>query len=355
MSQLQYFLGSNSPAGFYSLYNELSDPDRIMHLYILKGGPGCGKSSLMRRVAKHAESLGLDSQIILCSGDPDSVDGLYLPQKRMAVVDGTSPHVVEAGCPGAAETYVDLSRFYDRAALQSVRNDLLTVTAEYKGHYRKAYRSLAAAGALNRSLMEESDGAELRQRLEKRAAGIITRELKGGSGGSGRCDRRFLSALTHQGPVHLWDTVTAQAGRVYELADTFGGAHHLLTPLLTAARSAGHDCVVCPDPMAPDRLAHLIIPGLSLAFVTSSSDAPWPHRAYRRLRLDAMLPVKEQQERRPQLRFTRKVADALMTDAVAGLAAAKEAHDRLEQIYNPHVDFDGVYSTADRLAAEILN
>lgn len=355
MSQLRYFLGANSPAGFHSLYDELSDPVRIEHLYILKGGPGCGKSSLMKRVAKHAESLGLDSQIILCSGDPDSVDGVYLPQKSVAVVDGTAPHVVEARCPGALETYVDLSRFYDRAALRPMQSDLLAVTAEYKGHYRKAYRSLAAAGALNRSLLEESGGADLRHRLEKRAAGIIARELKGDSGGSGRCDRRFLSALTHRGAVRLWDTAAAQADRVYELADSFGGAHHLLTPLLTAARSAGHDCIVCPDPMAPERLAHLILPGLSLAFVTSSSDAPWPHRAYRRLRLDAMLPAKEQQERRTQLRFTRKVADALTADAVSGLSAAKEAHDRLEQIYNPHVDFDGVYSTADRLAAEILN
>ena len=39
--------------------------------------------------------------------------------------------------------------------------------------------------------------------------------------------------------------------------------------------------------MAPERLAHLILPDLSLAFVTSTSDIPWPHHPYRRLRLDA--------------------------------------------------------------------
>lgn len=355
MSQLQYFLGANSPGGFYSLYDELSDPARIETLYILKGGPGCGKSSLMKRVAKHAEALGVDTQLILCSGDPDSVDGVYMPQKGVAIVDGTAPHVVEARCPGAVEVYVDLSRFYDRAGLQACRDGLLEVTAEYKGCYRRAYRSLAAAGELGRSLTEQSGGGELRQRLEKRAAGIIARELRSDSGGSGRLDRRFLSALTHRGTICLWDTVTAQAGRVYELADNFGSARHILSPLLSAALAAGHDAVLCPDPMAPDLPLHLILPGLSLAFVTSTAEAPWPHRPYRRLRLDAMLPADSLREQRPRMRFSRKVADALKEDGVAALAEAKAAHDRLEGLYNPHVDFPGVYAAADRLAAEILH
>ncbi|MGN0985550.1 MAG: hypothetical protein ACI4OU_03565 [Candidatus Enterenecus sp.] len=354
MTQTQYFLGANSPSGFYSLYSELSDPERINALYILKGGAGCGKSSLMRRVARHAQAAGLDTQLILCSGDPDSLDGVLLPEKGIAVVDGTAPHVVEANCPGAVETYVDLSRFYDHQALQPVKAELLAVTAEYKGHYKQAYRCLGAAGELRRNLTEAADSEELRQRLYKRARGIIGRELKRTGTGTGRIDRRFLSALTYRGALTLWDTVEAQASRVYELADSHGMAHHLLTPILTAALAAGHDAVACPDPMAPDRLAHLILPGLSLAFVTSTAEQPWPHRAYRRLRLDAMADPDERRASRPRLRFTRKVADALTGEGVAGLEQAKAAHDKLEALYNPHVDFQGVYDLADRLADQIL-
>jgi hypothetical protein len=107
--------------------------------------------------------------------------------------------------------------------------------------------------------------------------------------------------------------------------------------------------------MAPDRLAHLILPDLSLAFVTSTTDSPWPHRPYRRLRLDAMAGENLQQVSRPRLRFTRKVADALTDDGIANLGLAKEAHDRLEALYNPHVDFDGVTAVADRLAEQIIH
>lgn len=352
MLQTTYFLGANSPSGFYSLYDQLSALDR---LYILKGGPGCGKSTLMKRIAHHAQATGMDTQLILCSADPDSLDAVILPQKGIAVVDGTAPHVMEAACPGAVETYVDLSRFYDHDALQAVKNELIATTAEYKGHYKQAYRCLGAAGELRRNLTEAADSLELRQKLEKRAAGIISRELKKAAPSVQRTEQRFLSAVTHSGVTHLWDTVSAQADRVYELADRHGLAHHLLSPILAAACAAGHSVVVCPDPMAPDRLAHLIFPDLSLAFVTSTPEAPWPHRPWRRLRLDAMAEENLRTASKPRLRFTGRVAEALTRDGISNLAQAKAAHDRLEALYNPHVDFDGVLSLADRLAEQILS
>ena len=154
--------------------------------------------------------------------------------------------------------------------------------------------------------------------------------------------------------VTLWGAVEAQADRVYELADSYGLAHDLLNPILTAALASGHRAVACPDPMAPDRLAHLIFPDLSLAFVTSTPEAPWPHHAYRRLRLDAMADGEAYRAAKPRLRFTKRVAAALLDEGVAGLAQAKAAHDRLERLYNPYVDFDRVLERADQVADEIL-
>jgi len=354
MLQTCYFLGANSPSGFYSLYDELSDPNRMTALYILKGGPGCGKSTFMRRVARHAESAGLIVHYILCSADPDSLDAIILPQKGIAVVDGTAPHVIEATCPGAVDAYVDLSRFYDHNALQAHKSELISVTAEYKGCYKQAYRCLGAAGELRRNLIDTADSAELRLRLQKRAKGIVSRELKKATTGSGKTERRFLSAVTHKGILHLWDTVRAQADRVYELADNHGAAHYLLSPILSSAQAAGHHVVICPDPMAPDRLSHLILPDLSLAFVTSSAAAPWPGHSYRRIRLDAMADDLLKNASKPRLRFTRKMADALTEDGISELKRAKETHDKLEAIYNPNVDFDGVNAAADSLADIIL-
>ncbi len=352
MPEIRYFLGGNTPLGFHSLYHQLSDPARFQAVYIIKGGPGSGKSTLMRRVGRHAQAAGLNTEEVLCSGDPNSLDALILPQLGAALVDGTAPHVVEPKCPGVVERYIDLSGFYDRTGLQPLKEQILDATAEYQGHYKRVYRCLGAAGELRRDLNELLADESVRHRLAKRAAGIISRELKkpGGSGQESQC---FLSAVTHQGLVTLWETVEAQANRVYELADSYGLAHDLLNPILTAALAAGHRAIVCPDPMAPDRLAHLIFPDLSLAFVTAG-EAPWPHHAYRRLRLDAMADAEACRANRPRLRFTRKVAAALVDEGVAALTQAKQAHDRLEQLYNPHVDFGGVTTLADQLADQVL-
>mgnify|MGYP000125644151 FL=1 len=42
VNSIQYFLGANSPTGFYSLYDQLLPPEQASAIYILKGGPAVG-------------------------------------------------------------------------------------------------------------------------------------------------------------------------------------------------------------------------------------------------------------------------------------------------------------------------
>ena len=87
-------LGANSGEGFYSLYDQLLHA-RLDDLLIIKGGPGCGKSSFMRAVAKELAAAGEETVYVNCSGDPDSLDGALFPSIKTGLVDGTSPHVSE--------------------------------------------------------------------------------------------------------------------------------------------------------------------------------------------------------------------------------------------------------------------
>ena len=94
LPHIEYFLGANSPTGFYSLYDHLLPPEKARAIYILKGGPGCGKSTLMGKIGDWAEEAGLETEYILCSGDPDSLDAVVIPALKAAVVDGTAPQGV---------------------------------------------------------------------------------------------------------------------------------------------------------------------------------------------------------------------------------------------------------------------
>ena len=347
--KVRFYLGANSPGGFHSLYDELLRPEEARSIYILKGGPGCGKSSLMRRVGAAMEEHGLDVEYIVCSGDPDSLDAVVIPALKTAVVDGTAPHVVEPRYPGLVESYVNLGACYDLDGLLTVKDELKGCMKGYKGCYQRAYRCLTAAAQLaedNRSLLLTQS---LEDKLARRAKGILSREMRGEGDQAGRSVQRFLSGITWKGPLWNFDTVELLCERVYELSDPWGLAHGMLVQLAAGAMASGRDVIVCPSPLCPDRMEHLLIPALSLALVTTTPANPWPHKPYRRIRIDGMADPELTRRNRARLRFARRVAAALTEEAVDALAQAKGMHDELEQLYNPHVDFPQVYAMADGL------
>ena len=152
MKPVYFFLGANSEEGFFSLYDQLLG-GRLDDLMILKGGPGCGKSTFMRRVGAAMERAGERIVYINCSGDPDSLDAAIFLDRNAAIVDGTSPHVLEPTYAVASERYVDLTRFYDVDAAKARRAEIIALSDEYRAHYRSAYRILHAMGEV-----ESADG-----------------------------------------------------------------------------------------------------------------------------------------------------------------------------------------------------
>ncbi len=351
---IRYFLGANSSQGFYSLYDQLIDLEQANAVYILKGGAGCGKSSLMRRVAQRAQERSEPVEYIHCSGDPDSLDAIVLPHQKTAIVDGTAPHVAEPRYPGVVESYVNLGDCYDHDALQSVRPEIMGAMAGYKDCYKRAYRCLGAAGEIREDVRSILYTEALEEKIAKRVQGILHREARADSHGSGRVTQRFLGAISHQGELTHYATADTLCKRIYVLEDSYGLAHYMLLPLLNGLTAAGHDVIACPSPLFPEQMAHLIVPDLSLAFLSAPPAEPYPKRPYRRLHLDAMIDPELLRRSKTRLRFSRKVSAALVEEAVGSLGQAKAMHDELEALYNPYVDFERVYRTAEELAKTIF-
>lgn len=181
-----------------------------------------------------------------------------------------------------------------------------------------------------------------RGRADRRISGIIARELRRRGGERGRTTRRFLGSITHKGYVWRFDSVDALCSRVYEFADSWELAGAGLARIHDAAAEAGWDTIVCPSPEDLNRIEHLLIPGLGLAFVTSRPGMEYGAKPFRRLRMDAMVETGGKN----RLRFQTRMAALLREEAVAALKDAKASHDALEGVYNPYVDFDGVRELA---------
>ena len=80
--ELDFFLGALSPTGFSSYYTQVVKDAETQTSALLKAGPGCGKSTLLRRIAAHLEEQGETVELIHCSSDPDSLDGVICGAAR---------------------------------------------------------------------------------------------------------------------------------------------------------------------------------------------------------------------------------------------------------------------------------
>lgn len=346
-----FFAGANSGGGFRNLFSEIVDLEDTYDFMVLKGGPGVGKNTLMREIGRCMEENGVDVEYLRCSGDPDSLDGVVLPQLRCAIADGTSPHVIEPKYPAAVDRYVDLGRFYDLTAAKADAGAVKEYTRAYKAAYERAYRCLDAARQVELDAIAAVRQTFDAEKAQRRVAGIIRRELHSRGGETGKTRRRFLGSITHKGEIWRFDSVEALCPKVYEFADNWELAGESLARLHAAAVEQGWDTILCAAPEQPERAEHLLIPGLGLAFVTSRDGMEYGQKPYRRIRLDAMTSP----EGKARLRFQKRMAALLRQEAVDALKDAKKNHDALEAVYNPYVDFDGVRTVAALEAGRLLN
>lgn len=344
MDSIKYFLGSNTAEGFYSLYNGFVSLDEVF-LWVIKGGAGCGKSSFMKRIGSAAEKADLRVEYALCSGDPNSVDGVYIPELKTAYVDGTAPHLIDTRLAAIDSAYIDLSRYYDIEGLEAHRAELEELKNGNSLSYTKAYALLSAAAAIKRGLVYKKIGTREKIAAESRIKGTMNREL-GRKKANGKIVYRFLSAISCYGRVYLPETAGTLCRRFYHIKSRIGLAEYSIKTIAEAAAAAGHKIIVCPDSLTPEVPEAVLIPELQVAFVRDEKLIPEGAETHR-INVDSKLAPALLRSLRPDMKFSEKITANLVEKAAESLSYAKGFHDEMENIYNPYVDFASVYSDAD--------
>ena len=147
-----FFLGANSPKGFYGVFSELQKP-HMRQLYILKGCPGNGKSTYLRKIAQAALHVGFFVEHIVCASDPGSLDGIYIPEKGFAWVDGTNPHAMETVLAGVQDSYVNLGSLLAPDGVTAHKEELSALYASYRRAQNSVGRFMRALGELYEAIV----------------------------------------------------------------------------------------------------------------------------------------------------------------------------------------------------------
>lgn len=348
---LHFFLGANTPQGFVSRFDQLADASDGWRAFILKGGPGTGKSTLMKRMISQVEDRCPQIEMIHCSSDVDSLDGVIIPAIKTSIADGTAPHVIEPKYPGAFEQLVDLSGCWDEHLLYERRKEIMTLAARISRCHEHCCRFLAAAGSLLSDNWRIALDATEITKLQKAAARIASAEFKDGGNAPGHESVRFLSAVTNKGPVLFHETANALCSRIYLIEDSYGASSRLiLNALRSRALESGLDIISCYCPLSPfEKLEHLFIPSLQLGFMTSNDFHHPDVVPYKVIRSRRFTDEETLKKSRRRLTFNRKAAQQLLNEAAFLLAEAYELHNQLETYYIAAMDFSAVDSVISRL------
>ena len=346
----RYFLSANGYAGFVSYFDRIEK--EVGKLYVIKGGPGCGKSGFMKKIGGICADNGLDIEYIHCTGDPESVDCLIIPKLGCAFADGTYPHVIEPPMAGCGGHYVNLSEFCKFKDCPELSTELMHLETERKRCMRRAMSLTAAAGKVCEGVFDRLHTEKAIKGAEKRASGISGREFKK-QDRKGTEKVRFLSAFTYKGLITMEETVQNQCGRLYLIDDDLGLGEYMLKVIAEKAADCGYDTVICLSPLEPSKPEAILVPGVFAAFICGEATEKF-EEPYRHIRLDASVDRDLLAEEKKRIKNAVKLKKNALAEAADCLKDAKHLHDRIEQIYNPYIDFDGVYALAEEYAQKIL-
>lgn len=356
------YLGNNTPQGFFSYYEYILGQREADKIICIKGGPGTGKSTFMRKIGDELLIQGHDVDFMHCSADSESLDGIVIRDKKIALVDGTSPHIVDPINPGAVDSIIHLGDYWNREGIQSNKMAIIKKGEEISAIYKLAYNYFAGAGKVYNNIAQIKKKYTKEEEAYKKFAGLISDELAHKEIGvnQGSVKKYFATAITAGGYINYMDSIVSQCKNVYVVQTEFGvSISKMLELFAESAVLRGFVAEKYYCPMSPDtKLEHLVLPELGIAILTANkyhnfadSDEKKLNKIWFEYKADLsdILDYEEHVLKESEILY----AD-LMLKGIECLKNSKKQHDNLETYYIPNMDFIRVEALRKKIVESII-
>ncbi|KJR47745.1 ATPase component BioM of energizing module of biotin ECF transporter [Desulfosporosinus sp. I2] len=118
-----YFAEGITTRGYISLLPNMMPS--WQRAYILLGGPGTGKSTLIKVIGLELLDRGYDIDFLRSARDPDSMAGFIMPRKGLAMLDAMEVSPLRWRAPGVVENFIDFNVFCSELNLEKQRTTIL--------------------------------------------------------------------------------------------------------------------------------------------------------------------------------------------------------------------------------------
>lgn len=346
-----FFLGGSFGGGFRSLFSYSYDVHDGWRAFIIKGGPGTGKSTLMKKAANEGVKRNMTVERCFCSSDKKSLDAVIFPEIKTVIMDGTAPHVVEPANPGVCESIVDVSSAWDTGTLRKRRTDILELSKRCSACHKAAQNALLVCSVFRNASLQTTDkyiDTDKISNCARRLMSIAGKQEKGIQ------SKRLLSAVSGGGVHFFSDTIVNNFSTVITVEDRFSRCSELLFGAMNEKVCADNaKAYICFCSQCPDKIEHILFPSSSIAFTSSNRfHSTEPGRVLHASRFMTKAP--DAQERRELFENEKKCA-LMINEAGSFISKAKTYHDELESCYISAVDFDKVNEITDKTISKIFS
>lgn len=338
-----FFAASNSREGFVSYFERVFGGDDIKRLYILQGGPGSGKSTMMKQVAKISEKEGFTTEYIHCSSSPFSLDGVIVKEKGIAVIDGTEPHTYKVSMPGAREISIDPGLAWDTDKLFARREEIRALCEKKKTAYRKAYIYLRAACLIADEMKESVKPHILEEKLLK-SADIQMKNLSAKKPSVFSEKVRIQRGVSGQGSVYF-ESLFKSADTSILVKDSHGVAQVYFKALYDAAKRQGLSITVSCSPEDPSEIDGILFDDASVCYSLYCK----ANESDKIINCERFADKKGISDIKQKYNFSLKCKSSLEDEAYKALHDAAEFHEMIEEKYKPCTD----YSVTEKISSEL--
>ena len=339
---IKYFAAANSFNGFVSFFDVIFPSKEFDRIYVLKGGPGTGKSSFMKKMSAALKDRKCEIDEIYCSSDPHSLDGIIAKKgsKKIAIIDGTAPHERDAVIPGAIDEIINLGESWDSRWLTAKKDKILEVGKDKSLAYQTGYSYLKIAGSadelINRTYETIFDKNKAKIKADEILSDISTsthQEIK----------TKLISSFGRYGLYKIEENFD-QKGRVIRVFGDEFASTVFLDQLKELAATKGLSFTHLPTPLDPSHTEGIYFENANLTVVKSDSGE-----------INAGEFIANDRIYSEKSRRAKELRKSALEEAERWFSIASDLHFQLEEIYGAAMNFEKNDEIFDRKLGEIDN
>ena len=338
----KYFAAANSYNGFVSLFDKHFDSRDFDRIYVLKGGPGTGKSSFMKKASSLFNDRNCIVDEIYCSSDPHSLDGVIAKKnnKRIAIIDGTAPHERDAVIPGAIDEIVNLGNGWDSKWLVAKKSKILEVNYEKSSAYKCGYSYLKMAGAADRFVYDAYSSIFQKIKAKNKAEELLS-DITTSQDKKSKC--LFISSFGRYGSYKINEN-DCNLGRIVRVRGDDFSSTLFINTIREVARSRGLTFIDIKSPLEPSNSDGICFEEANVCFLKSDVGE-----------INSNEFLENDKMYSERTRRAKEIKKTALEEAERWFSIASELHFQLESIYGSAMDFHKNTEMLDEKLGEMQN